>query len=65
VVCTFDQIAWFRFRNDEIVWILGRLAGGISKANKYLPGNYDFIIDYFFCYTLGGSGGKSGEHRAL
>jgi len=45
VVCTFDRIAWFKFRDDEMVWILGTLAGGIRKANTFLPGEYDVIID--------------------
>jgi hypothetical protein len=45
VVCTFDQIVWFKFRDDEMVSILSTLAGAIRKANKFLPRKYDVIID--------------------
>lgn len=65
MVCTFDQIAWFIFRDDEMVCILGTLATGIREANTFLPGKYDVIIDYFFCYTRVGFCGDGDEHGAL
>lgn len=65
MVFTFDQISWFKFRDDEMVCLLATLAGGIRKTNKFLPGNYDVIIEYFFCYTRGGFCGDSDEHGAL
>jgi len=43
-------MAWFKFGDDEMVQMHGTLAGGIRRANEFLPGNYDVIIDYFFCY---------------
>jgi len=49
-------MAWFKFRDDEMVWILGTWHAGWrdKKGNKFFPGNYDVIIDYFYSYVRGG-----------